>query len=137
VIIQFPLNGITWYVVSVRFASAYLAKETWETVERKSKGRSQDVGLYRHGPSTDPGRYLTAVTTEEADARWINNLLRGCLPHREPDEVIEAMIMRRLDVIAGARLAGRTEGRIAIRRPEAGAKLDPDGTMHEPVLGEG
>jgi hypothetical protein len=137
VIVERELNEITWYIVSVRFPTPRMAKERWERINAKASKRKGDMGFYRHGPSTDPGRYLTAVTHSRPDALWISRELRGCEPNGLPDDEVLAMILRRIDVVANARLAGRTEGRLSIRRPEVGAVLDPDGTMHEPVVGHG
>ena len=138
-IVERSLGEVTWYVVSVRFASASMAKERWERIQKaasKKKGKL-DLGFYRHGPSDDPGRYLTAVTHWRPGAVWINNQLRGVETNGLPDDEITAMILRRLDVIGQLHAAAAPGGSYAIRRPEAGAVMHRDGSMEEPVLGEG
>ena len=138
-IIERTLNEVTWYVVSVRFATQRMAKERWEKIQheaKKAKGK-HDLGFYRHGPSDDPGRFLTAVTYHRPGAVWINNQLRGCEPSGVREDEITAMILRRLDVLSELHATNAPGGSYAIRRPEAGAVLDPDGTIHEPVLGHG
>jgi hypothetical protein len=137
VIVEHELAEVTWYIVSVRFPTPRMAKERWERINAKASKRSGELGFYRHGPSTDPGRFLTAVTHNRMDALWINRELRDCEPNGVSEDERLAMILRRLDVVNAARLVGRTDGQISIRRPEVGAKLDPDGTIHEPVRGHG
>lgn len=138
-IVERELNEVTWYIVSVRFATPRMAKEKWEEIQREAKKRhgELDLGFYRHGPSDDPGRFLTAVTYHRPGAVWINNKLRGHLPSGVSEDEQLAMILRRLDVLGELHALNAPGGSYAMRRPEAGAVLDPDGTVHEPVLGHG
>jgi hypothetical protein len=134
-ITTYDLAGTTWYVVSVRFASAYMAKETWERIQqrtRKGKGDMQ-LGFYRHGPSTDPGRYLTGVTHLRPSAEWLERQLRGTEDNYLSREEIGAFVLRRLDVVTRGLEAGLPSGSYSIRRPERGAALRPDGSMDEPI----
>jgi hypothetical protein len=135
-IVERELNEITWYVVSVRFPTPAMAKRTWEKVQEQAsaKGGKLDLGWYRHGPSNDPGRFLTAVTHNRQSALWVNRALRSCEPNGLPEDEQLAMILRRLDVINELRLVGAREGSYSMRRPEErGGRLHPDGSIEERV----
>jgi hypothetical protein len=136
-IVEYQLpEDLTWYVVSVRFASAYMAKETWERIQTKAEKEhgKLDIGFYRHGPSTDPGRYLTCVTTRRESALWINRQVRGCENNGLPEDEMKAMILRRLDVLGQLHAASARNGSYVVRRPEnRGGVLHQDGSMEERV----
>jgi hypothetical protein len=119
-----------WYLASARFPSAYMAKQAWERMERKLPRSS--IGIYRHGPSTDPGILVSVVSLDSDQvARAAQFLTLGEHEPLDP-RVQDALIVRRADVVVHAASEGMQSGRLKWRRPGTGASLNPDGTMTEP-----
>jgi hypothetical protein len=137
-----------WFVVTVHYPSATMAKHAWERVDRKIKDRSgvNGFGILRLSPAEDaPGRLasgaprgvhpVVAVTLAEAMAHRIARLLRDGAEWEPTPDFADAMILRRARVVTEH--AGEV-GRLKIRRPEQrGAQLDREGRMYEPPPGRG
>lgn len=136
-VIERQIGERTWYIVCAEFATAYMAKQTWENVERRRKGGS--VGLYRHGPEQEGGRLLTAVTMDADEARRMASMLRVGTHYELDEDTIMGLIARRARVVTDALRAGQSRGRLMWRRPEGrGARLDPrTGEMIEHEPGQG
>ena len=129
-----------WFVYSRMFATAGIAKLAWDTLEDELVGKDLDLGTYRHGPSTNPGKTVTVLSHRPEGVLAARRLLRKIPgsdldvldhPHMGPPE-LEALINRRIrKVAAEARHpTGRTHE--AISHGEEGARLLPDGRMVEP-----
>jgi hypothetical protein len=100
VIIEHELNGLTWYVVSVRFASEYVATETWAKIERERTPDMQ-IGFFHDGP--EPGRVLTAVNHKREAAQFIDRVTRGAERNGVSSDALLAMILHHLEHLADAR----------------------------------
>ena len=127
-----------WWWCSARYASALMARRAWERVERKLPRGS--LGIYRHGPSDNPGVIVSAVSTKRSEIERVARLLRDGDDERLPVELLDSMIMRRARVVIDETRGGTLDvsGRVKIRRPEdAGAALDRSGVMHEQRPGRG
>ena len=127
-----PVDGPTWWVASARFATAVAARKGWERVAAKVPKGS--LGIYRHGPPDAPGTMVSAVSMEEEQLERVVRHLEatGGKDQRLAREVEAQLIMRRAHVVLAAGAEGLGEGRLKWRRPERGARLNPDGTMEEP-----
>ena len=128
-VIEHSIGDNTWYWTSARFATAYMAKQAWERVERKMPRGS--VGIYRHGSEAEPGILVSAVSLDSDEVARVAGLLRLGEHELLPDAIVEALIVRRADVVVQATAEGRDSGRLKWRRPGSGARLNPDGTMTE------
>ena len=137
-IAEFEFGGARWYVVSYAFPTPALARAAWEAIDERGKRKHLDVGLYRHGPEADPGRFLTAVTHVRESALAVKRECRSGVPALIPEELsepeVEAFIRRRIAVLAEREFR---PGFVRIRHPGEGARLYPDGTMEEPTSGRG
>jgi hypothetical protein len=121
-----------WYWTCARFPSAKMARDAWERIDRKR--RTGTVGVYRHGPSDNPGAFVSIVGLDREEVERIARMLRGGVDERLPDDLVERLCVRRAAVVVEATRAqpGAT-GRVKIRRPEdRGAVLGPDGVMRDP-----
>ena len=134
-IVEYPIAGHTWYVVSARFPTAYMARQAWERIERKTPRGT--LGIYRHGTEEESGVLVSAVSLDaDQVARVVGYLTVG--EHEPlPDEVMQGMIARRADVVLQADAEGMQAGRLKWRRPGTGARLGRDGSMTEPTPGQG
>jgi hypothetical protein len=91
-------------------------------------GKNLDLGIYRHGPSTEPGCYVTAISIRPVSLGMVEDLIEGEPVELRPDEQ-RAFVLRRIDVIRQQ----EGEGWLKIRRGTRGARLDPDGSMDEQI----
>ncbi len=134
-IIGQEVGGITWYVVSRRFETSTAAKEAWDRLQARDAelGNRLQLGVYRHGLD-EPGaeaNTVTAVTHEQAGAEAAHHMLDAPDSGLEP-ELVEALILRRIDVLAQQIDSGR--GTVKIRRPEGrGARVYPGGLFEEQI----
>lgn len=119
-----------WWWTCGHYPSALAAKRAWERVERKTK-RGGELGLYRHGPTDDPGSCVTALGLDRGAVEHAAKLMSDGDDQRLPSDLVEAMVVRRARVVVEAARADADAGRILIRRPESGAVLDERGVMHE------
>lgn len=123
-------DELTWYVVSALFATAYMARQAWEEVERKVP--QGGLGIYRHGPDSElRGRVVTVVSLDRRQVLRCCRLLRLGADYALDEPTLRGLIGRRARVVLDH--AGEPAGRVKWRRPEErGATLNPDGTMREP-----
>lgn len=120
-----------WFWACARYPNARMAKAAWARVERKTRSGG-DLGLYRHGPSTDVGVLVTVVGLDRDKVERAARLMRDGVAEPLSPDLIEAMVLRRAHVVIDAAREHAEPGRITIRRPEgAGAALDQAGRMHE------
>jgi hypothetical protein len=136
-VIERRIGDHTWYWTSARFATAYMAKQAWERVERKLPRGS--LGIYRHGPAREPevGVLVSAVSLDADQVQKVAGLLTVGTHEPLPDQIVDALIARRADVVMSAAAAGKDSGRFKWRRPGTGARLTPDGQMIEREPGQG
>jgi hypothetical protein len=140
-------SGGRWYLVAVHYPSAMMARTAWERAERKLDMSAGDegIGLIRLAPNPEASRLRTgapqgvqpivAMTLDEPTAAKAERLLRDGTPWEPESEFLDALILRRLRILAEHR--GET-GRLIIRRPEGrGATLDREGELHEHEPGHG
>jgi hypothetical protein len=133
-----------WFHYSARFPYAGAAKQAWEQLDAQLAGKGLDLGVYRHGPSTNPGKTVTAVSLSPKGVMRARQILRraggqeidilddGQMGKRE----LEAMIMRRVRKVVGELHQAEAEERPlrsheVIRHGGGGSRLHPDGTMEE------
>jgi hypothetical protein len=136
----------TWYVTTVGYPTALMAKRAWERAERKlTLGPDKGVGVLRFAPnpgadklSSGLGCHCVAVVTkDEATCKKGERILNvpGSWPETPEDGFVTSLILRRARVID--QHAGQA-GRLIMRRPEGrGAELDQRGIIHEPDPGQG
>lgn len=124
------VKSLKWYAVSRSYPSERMAREGWELVDQKLKNRGLSLGVYRHGSTDAPGTILTVISLQPEGVEKAERLLSlGEEITLEP-EILEALILRRMRVV----IEQEGEGYLQIRRGlAAGAHLNPDGTMDEPV----
>ena len=118
-----------WWHYGAAFPSARAAWETWQSINDELGGKGLDLGVYRHGPSTDPARFVTVVSLEPRGVLQARRLLRkaGGQDHRVETEELEAMIARRIRFVATEAPKGET-GYAEIHHLGHGRTLNPDGT---------
>lgn len=125
-----------WYYVSARYPTALMARKAWEKVERRTPRGS--LGIYRHGPTNDPGVLVSAVSLKRDEVDRCARLLRDGLDELLPFELVDSMILRRARIVVAAADESDAARRIKIRRPEdRGDVLDQEGFMHQPKPGQG
>lgn len=127
-----------WFWTCARYPTALMARAAWERIERKTAGGGE-LGLYRHGPSDDPGVLVTAIGLDRSAVERCVRLLRDGVDERLPLELVESMALRRARVaLETSRQHPGESGRVKIRRPEAqGVPLDRGGVMRERPPGRG
>jgi hypothetical protein len=120
-----------WYHYSAAFPSAGAAWGAWQAVEEGLAGAQLDLGVYRHGPSTDPARFVTVISLRGPQgvlrARRIIRKTGGT-DHRIEQGELEALIARRIRFVATEAPKGET-GHAEIHHLGHGSKLNPDGTF--------
>lgn len=127
-------DGLVWYIASVQFATSYMARQAWEHVERKvSRG---SLGLYRHGPTENPGTIVSCVSLDRAQLLRCARLLRTGEDYALDETTMRALCARRARVVLEHARGGES-GRMLLRRPEGrGAEMTKDGRMIEPIGGD-
>jgi hypothetical protein len=120
------------YWLTRRFASAALAKDVWERIERKLGNRAMDLGIYRHGSSKRPGHLITVVSLKPEGVIKAERLMRpgvdvdplddGDFSFRE----LDALIARRADRVMHAPPGATSE---RYHYGGDGRRLNPDGSM--------
>lgn len=143
------IGGYRWYVETVAYPSALMAKRAWERAERKllpGKG-NEGIGVTRLAPNPAGGASVRAdgaigghaVAIVTLDARVLakaQRLLSDGEEFEPADELVDALIARRARVVVEQAAAG--EGRLVIRRPEQrGAEFNRLGEVFEPPPGRG
>jgi hypothetical protein len=127
--------GVTWFVVAREYESAHDARRAWERLDRRGRAvhGALELGVYRHGPELPDGRadarFVTAVGHVREGAEEADRLLGG-EPYLAPDAMVEAMIARRIRVMAELE-AGKAESGSYVKHHERGARLRPGGIMEE------
>lgn len=136
-VVEQQVGAHLWYVVSGAYPTAYMAKQTWERIEKTLK--TGTVGVYRHGPESDPGRIITAVAMDLDEVRRVMHALRLAEHNELPERARLDLIGRRAKVVIEAMQRGQSSGRLKWRRPDdRGAVLDPETLdMIEREPGEG
>lgn len=118
-----------WWHYTRMFASAKIAWDTWQELNDELGGRGLDLGVYRHGPSTNPGKYVTVISMQPQGVLRARRALRK-VPGSEPEictDELEALIARRIRFVANEAPKGKT-GYAEIHHLGHGRKLNPDGT---------
>jgi hypothetical protein len=132
-IYRYPGVG-NWTVVTVRYATAKMASDAYQRLLRKTP--RGELGIYRHGPPEDGGTQISIVSLNRQEVERAARHLVGAEDVRLPDELVDAMVVRRARVVVEAAQSGASAGRIKIRHAGAGARLEPDGTMTEQIGGD-
>lgn len=133
-----------WLYAAARYPTPFMARVAWERLEHATRAKQREldetggVGIYRHGPTDDPGTIVSVIGLEGAHTR-IERALRvlGQAGEDYPlDQVtLEALIVRRSRIVLAHK--GET-GRMIGRRPDGrGAILTPGGDIIEPPPGRG
>ena len=136
VVRQQNLSDSTWWFVCARYPSAHMARAAWERLDRKLA--VGDLGMYRHGPSYDPGTQVTAVSMTKGQVERAARLLKDGEDQQLSPSLSASMIVRRARVVVEmARQDPDHSRRLKIRRPGEGSPMRPDGTMIEPEPGRG
>lgn len=121
-----------WWYYSAEFRMADDALSAWKYLNDTLAGKDLDLGVYRHGPSTDPGRFVTALSLQPQGvlrARRILRKLTAGREHRLPLAELEAMIARRIRFVANEVPKHRPgPGYAEIHHEGDGRALNPDGT---------
>lgn len=130
------VGGNDWLIVSAEYASAFAARNVWDKLASRVKmqGGRGGVGMYRHGPPTRPGTYVTVVGLvdyADANVRKAAHILRGGNEADLTLDVATKLVIRRARVVVEH--AGET-GRLKTRRPDdrgaaltdSGESIDPD-----------
>lgn len=120
-----------WYHYSAMFPTAGAAWETWQVLNAELGGRGLDLGVYRHGPSTNPGKYLTVLSLRPQGVLRARRIIRkagGLEGYAHPTtEELEALIARRIRFVATEAPKDRT-GYAELHHLGQGTRLNPDGT---------
>ena len=121
-----------WWHYSAMFPTAKSAWEAWQMVEEALGGKNLDLGVYRHGPSTNPGKCVTVVSLEPRGVLQARRIIRkagGREGYEHPNLTeLEALIARRIRFVA--REAPKNEtGHAEIHHLGHGRALNPDGTF--------
>ncbi len=130
------LDPVAWYAVSREYQDGDAALAAWEQLQDADETRDGELelGIYRHGTEGDDDpRLVTAVGHRRAGLEEADRLLQGT-DFDLPDEWAQALILRRMDVLA-SQLRGGAPRALKIRRGH-GAKIRPDGTVDEFIGGE-
>lgn len=127
--------GMPWYWYSRRFPSAKLGWAAWAELEEKVTGKKLDLGIYRHGPSTNPGAFVTVVSLQPQGVLLSRRILREhggvevLLGHGLSEEELEALVARRIRAVTALAQERPGEAGTAIyHHLGRGRKIDPDGT---------
>jgi hypothetical protein len=139
---KYVLLDVPFWVVTARYPSRALARAAWERVERLDRSGRLELGVYRHGSITggNPGCDVTIVShlpdgMEAAERELFNGPTTAELVRLELD-FVQAMIVRRVRVMAMTEALPGEVGQLVIRRGTRGAFLRPDGTMDERIGGD-
>jgi len=120
-----------WYHYTAMFPYAKTAWEAWQGVEDALAGAQLDLGVYRHGPSTNPGKFVTVISLKGPQgvlrARRVLRRMGGS-DHRIEEAELDALIARRIRFVATEAPKGET-GHAEIHHLGHGRKLNPDGTF--------
>ena len=133
-IYRYPGVG-NWTVVTGRYPSAKMASDAYQLLLRKTP--RGELGIYRHGLPEHGGNQISIVSLSRLEVERAARHLAGAEDVQLPDELVDAMVVRRARVVVEAAQGGASAGRIKIRHAGAGARLEPDGTMREPGGGVG
>lgn len=119
-----------WWHYSAAFPYAKTAWEAWQLVEDDVGGKQLDLGVYRHGPSTNPGKFVTVVSLMPQGVLRARRILRkaGGSDWGIDDLELEALIARRVRFVATEAPKGKS-GHAQIHHLGHGSKLRPDGTF--------
>ena len=132
-IYRYPGVG-NWTVVTGRYPTAKMGSDAYQRLLRKTP--RGELGIYRHGPPEDGGTQISIVSLNRQEVERAARHLVGAEDVRLPDELVDAMVVRRARVVVEAAQSGASAGRIKIRHAGAGARLEPDGTMTEQIGGD-
>jgi hypothetical protein len=132
-IYRYPGVG-NWTVVTARYPSAKMGADAYQRLLRKTP--RGELGIYRHGLPEEGGTQISIVSLNRQEVERAARHLVGAEDVRLPDELVDAMVVRRARIVVEAAQAGRPAGRIKIRHAGRGARLEPDGSMTEQIGGD-
>jgi hypothetical protein len=125
-----------WYWYSRRYRGAKAGWEAWQGLEDKVAGKNLDLGVYRHGPSTSPGTFVTVVSLRPQGVLQARRILREIGGAEVPlgaglsIEELEALIARRIRAVAQLAHDHPGESGTAITQHLGqGSKINPDRTF--------
>jgi hypothetical protein len=126
--------GATWYWTSYAYADEADAERAWLRLERVSKKLATQLGLgfYRHGTQESGMVFVTAVGLKRSGVEVADKTLQPGLAGEPQRRTLEALIARRVRVVADLYATAAPEGFYEQRLPKGGGvTLNPDGTMRE------
>jgi hypothetical protein len=133
----------TWYVLTCEYAHEHAAKQAWNqmnSVDMRGRGELE-LGVYRHAVGHGGRAAFVSVVSHkpggmEVAERVLVSDRRG-KPVELGRDLEEAMIARRVRVMAELSEQGAVPGGYTVRRPDSrGGVLQPDGTMLEQIGGD-
>lgn len=129
------LDPLAWYAVSREYEDGDAARAAWEELQDADeiRGGELELGIYRHGTEDGTPCLVTAVGHRREGVEEADRILQGT-DFDLPDEWAQALILRRIDVLA-LQLVEGAPSTLKIRRGR-GAKIRPDGTVDEFIGGE-
>jgi len=123
-----------WYWTSYAYADEATAEKAWENLARVA-GRHRGahrIGFYRHGSSQSGMVIVTALGLEKTGVSYADRALGAQAFHgfedEPPEDVLQALIARRVRVVHEMSKEGLAPGSYMLRRPE-GQHINPDGTF--------
>ena len=131
----YPMPGSTWYCVTARYPTDAMGSAAYQRVMRRMP--RGDLGIYRHGLPGEGGTNVSSVSMNRAEILRVARLLSDGEDLKLDTTLVEAMVLRRAQVVVDAAQADALAGRMKIKHAKPGAFLFPDGTMHEPGPGRG
>ena len=137
----FSFVGVDWSVLTCEYANGHAARAAWDRLNEidKRRGGALELGVYRHAIGLDGEPVYVSVVSHKPDGMPVAERLLVDHAHGRPVELgrdlEEAMIARRIRVMAEWEAQGKGPGGIMLRRAR-GAILNPDGTMAERIGGD-
>jgi hypothetical protein len=130
-VIERQIGEHTWWIVTRQFATRLAGERAYKSVAKHERGGPLGAGIYRHGPSEDLGRLVTAVSLNRELAERIDRRLKrdGGSELRLDDVTINALILRRARFVTSLG-TDAPAGRYRVGHGK-GEMLRPDGTFPE------
>jgi hypothetical protein len=99
-----------------------------ERVGKRAKGKLE-LGVYRHGSSVSGMVLVSALGLRRKSVETAEQILsQGGFENELEDSALQALIARRVRVVAELERRHAPAGSYELRRP-AGVNMNPDGTM--------
>ena len=128
------LDGVPFYYLARRFPDGGAASEAFERLNvegQRMKGKL-DLGVYRIVPfGIGEPTVLAIVSLGRSGLELAELAIGGADYDGIADDQVEALMMRRVRVVAQLKQEGIEAGRLVLRRGKRGAHLRSDGTMEE------